>query len=197
MAQLLAAEFFPKFHAILHEWLIGAPNYGEIEQWYSWWKEQIPASIRDVPPLNAEWTKALTTMGQAMDLGDRAAEELPAPEAVQHRHHHRSHLVADRSTSATPSTTARSTAAEPLPELTFRDVVEEWCTENDLLLIALRQAHEQTGAPLYRITASADQKGGFVCYIRGDVLFARNKKAKSVWEPVGLEDALVERASAR
>ena len=50
---------------------------------------------------------------------------------------------------------------------------------------------------MFRITASATGKGGVVIYFKGDIIYAQNKKDKSVWEGVGLDDALVARAEGR
>jgi tuftelin-interacting protein 11 len=36
-----------------------------------------------------------------------------------------------------------------------------------------------------------------VAYLQGDVVWVQNKKAKDIWEPMGLEDQLVERAEGR
>jgi tuftelin-interacting protein 11 len=86
---------------------------------------------------------------------------------------------------------------KPLQEVTFKDVVEGWCTEQGLILLPLREAHPQNGHPLFRITASATGKGGVVVFIQGDVIWAQNRKAREVWEPLGLEVGLVERAEGK
>ncbi|PKX92623.1 putative G-patch domain protein (TFIP11) [Aspergillus novofumigatus IBT 16806] len=59
------------------------------------------------------------------------------------------------------------------------------------------RAHPQNGQPLFRITASATGKGGVVAFVQGDVVWVQNKKAKDIWEPMGLEDRLVERAEGK
>ena len=191
-AELLVAELFPKWHEILHMWLTSEPNYDEIEQWISWWKEQLPSSISAHPLLEAEWMKGNEMIMHALDLGDKAAESLPRPAAGPSR----------PLQSATESTTNKgdkdqsSTPSKaPVTEQTFKDVVEDWCAEEGLLMMPLREAHETNGAPLFRLTASASGKGGVVVYFKGDLLFARDKKNKAVWIPVGLDDGLVGLAS--
>ncbi|KAJ9633960.1 hypothetical protein H2199_009167 [Coniosporium tulheliwenetii] len=62
---------------------------------------------------------------------------------------------------------------EPAEETTFRDVVEAW------------------------ITASATGLGGVLVYLKGDVVWAQNKRDKGLWEPVGLEEGLVRAAEGR
>ncbi|KAI4147162.1 MAG: hypothetical protein LQ340_005673 [Diploschistes diacapsis] len=194
-AHLLTAHFFPKFHSVLHQWLTDeAASYDEIGQWFQWWKEQIPASIRDLPPVQAEWNRVIETMALALDLGDRVATELPAPLPPP----------SDISLATAEGTKLPTLATTDLPaaaggraslEQSFKDIVEGWCEEEGLLLIPLRQAHETTGLPLSRLTASATGKGGLLVFIKGDVLFIREKKGgQELWEPKELGEALVRMA---
>ena len=193
-AQLLSTHLFPKFHFTLHQWLTSSPNYDEIREWFLWWKEQqLPESIRDLPVIEKEWNQALRTINLAISLGDRAATDLPLPP-----------LLAQTAAPATKSNTQRPLQAsdaastpkqsvqQPEP-ITFRDVVENWCANEGLLFMPLREAHEKTGAPLFRLTASATGKGGVLVYLKGDVLWARDKKDKGKWEPLELSDELVKR----
>jgi tuftelin-interacting protein 11 len=179
----------PKLLATLHSWLTAEPSYAEIGEWLDWIKSVIPADINDVPVVSRLWEEMLVLVHTALDLGDRAKTELPLPRAVG-------------DTSA-PESPLPSKSKEPPPvrkeveEATFRDVVESWCGDENLLLIPLRKAHDITGTPLFRITASAAGQGGVVVYIKGDVLYAQNKKDKSVWEPMGLEEGLVQRAEGK
>ncbi|GKZ79860.1 hypothetical protein AnigIFM56816_004069 [Aspergillus niger] len=198
MGLLLVAEFFPKWHNILYIWLTNDPNYEEVAEWFTWWRTQIPTDINDLTIVDDEWNKGLQTMDLASQLGDRAAAELPPPS----------------STTEHPSTTkptATTTAAEQekqqqqqqsrkpkiIEEVAFKDVLESWCMEQGLIMLPLREAHPQNGQPLFRITASATGKGGVVAFVQGDVVWVQNKKAKEMWEPMGLEDQLVERAEGR
>ncbi|KAI9838275.1 MAG: hypothetical protein M1819_005543 [Sarea resinae] len=206
MAQLLLAEFFPKWHAILHLWLTSEPNYEEVGQWFSWWKARFPDAVNAAPAVAAEWDRGLQTMNLALDLGhERAKTELPPPAAGPLRPiKDPNDTTSATSASAThpassraPSRRDGAAAAAPDEPPTFRDVVEAWCAEQDLLLIPLREAHDQTGAPLFRITASANGKGGVLVYLKGDVVWAASRRDRSVWEPVGLEDGLVARAEGR
>jgi tuftelin-interacting protein 11 len=199
MGQLLLTEFFPKWLNTLHAWLISGPNYEEVGEWFTWWKGQIPAEINAVKAVAELWDKGLDMMTHALDLGDRAKDELPPPSAGPMRP-----LATTASTPGTPNSHA-GTASTSTPqstrkvevEATFRDVVEAWCEEESLLLMPLREAHEVTGLPLFRITASATGRGGIVVYLKGDVLWAQRKGEKGVFEPVGLEEALVQRAEGK
>jgi tuftelin-interacting protein 11 len=209
---LLTAEFFPKWQSVLHLWLTSDPNYEEVGQWFSWWKTQIPDAINAVDEVRHEWDRGLELMNLALDLGDRAKTELPAPPAASEHQQRRQKEVRGRerktiSTITTASATARgattgdsSTTAprpprpRPIEEPTFKDVVEEWCTGEGLIMLPLREAHVQSGLPLFRITASANGKGGVVVYLKGDVVWAQNRKARELFEPIGLDSTLVARA---
>ncbi|KAF2754709.1 G-patch domain-containing protein, partial [Pseudovirgaria hyperparasitica] len=198
IAQLLLAEFFPKWLNILHLWLTAEPNYAEISQWYTWWKTRFPDAINALKPVDAQWEKGLEMINHALDLGDSAKTLLPLPAAGPARP---AHMPASGPATPGPNTTASSSSTSAPPqhavETTFRDVVESWCSDENLLLVPLREAHAQTGLPLFRITASATGKGGVVVYMHGDILWAQKKGDRAVWQPVGLGEGLVARAEGR
>ena len=195
LGQLLVVEFFPKWMEILHHWLTSEPNYEEVGQWFTWWKGQIPLELNQVGSVTEAWERGLALMNCALDLGSRAATELLFPE-----------LTVEDSSSNTPvrNRVEGRDASPSLPakmhqpeEATFRDVVEFWCSQENVLIIPIREAHGQTGLPLFRITASANGKGGVLVYFKGDVLWAHSKKDKDLWEPIGLGDDLVDRAEGK
>ena len=193
IAQLLVAEFFPKWHSTLHLWLTSSPNYDEIREWFLWWKEQLPREMNELPIISTEWTKGLETITLALDLGADAAEHLPLPSAGP------APPIAPstrRTTTPTPNT-----PVVPESPTTFRDVVEEWCAEQGLIIMPLREADSQTGLPLFRITASASGRGGVVVYLKGDVVWTRNSTSKALeakpFTPVGLDEGLVARAEGK
>lgn len=190
-AQLLAAEFFPKWHGTLHLWLTASPNYDEIREWYLWWKAQLHAlvpSINDLPIIDAEWTTGLDTIALALDLGPAAASQLPPPPAGPA-------LPLGTATKAVAATVPTGTGATKVPDtpVTFRDVVEHWCDEHELFLAPLKQADVQSGLPLFRLTASAVGRGGVVVYLKGDVLWVREGAGGS-FTPVALDEVLAVRA---
>ncbi|CBX94343.1 hypothetical protein IAQ61_009949 [Plenodomus lingam] len=193
VGELLHAQFFPKFLDIIHQWLSSEEVvFKEVEGWIAWWRDEILRDeINSLPPVESGWNEAYTLINQALDLGDARTTDLPVPRA--------------RGTAASPQTPqfSQSVNKEPpkpapvVEEATFKDVVEEFCAEENLLLIPLREAHEVTGLPLFRITASATGRGGAVAYLKGDVLWVQNKKDKSIWEPTGLDEGLVAKAEGR
>jgi tuftelin-interacting protein 11 len=176
IAQLMEAEFFPKWLRVLHMWLTADPVFTEVQQWYLFWQDVFPEELRASPAVMEGFRKGLDMVNDALDLGDRAATELPLP---------------------TTTTVLKSAQPEKRPaprppkqveakESTFRDVVEDWCADHNVLLVPLRKAHETSGSPLFRITASASGAGGVVCYFRGDVVWCQDRKRKDLWEPMGL-----------
>lgn len=201
MAQLLAAELAPKWLATLHQWLVSDDvNYEEVGQWFSWWKAQIPDDIAAQKPLLDMWDQGLAMMNAALDLGADAKTQLPPPSAGPARP-----LAAPPGTPAGGAGAGRGAAGPPSErkkeappaEATFKDVVEAWCAEESLLLMPLREAHDSTGMPLFRITASATGRGGAVVYFKGDVVWAQKRGERGRWEPVGLGEELVRRAEGR
>jgi tuftelin-interacting protein 11 len=201
MGLLLVSDFFPKWHEILYIWLTNDPNYEEVAAWFTWWQTQIPKEVNELAIVEDEWNKGLQTMNLAADLGDRAAAELPRPAAngVTALPTRQDAVAEAAAAAAAASKAAPVPQAKPaiVEEIAFKDIVENWCLEQGLIILPLREAHPKTGLPLFRITASATGKGGVVAYLHGEVVWVQNKKAKDVWEPMGLEDSLVERAEGR
>ncbi|KAK3080230.1 hypothetical protein LTS18_002792, partial [Coniosporium uncinatum] len=149
-------------------------------------------AINAVPAVRAQWDQALQMINNALDLGENVAAELPPPAAGPAK---------PMSAPKTPQPSAikdssSAVKARAEEETTFRDVVEDWCASENLLFMPLREAHS-SGAPMYRITASATGRGGVIVYIKGDIVWAQNRKDKALWEPVGLEEKLVEKAEGK
>lgn len=176
-AHLLVAEFFPKWTNVLHQWLTANPDFSEVQQWYTFWQDVFPPQLRNAPAVRAGFVAGLDMMNRALDLGADAHRLAPPPAGPT------------RPAKPVP-VLLRAVPVERPPEATFRDAVEDWAAEQNLLLVPLRKAHEATGAPLFRITASASGVGGVVVYFSGDVVWAQDRKNREVWVPMGLEDVL-------
>ncbi|KAF1991994.1 TFP11-domain-containing protein [Aulographum hederae CBS 113979] len=187
---LLANGIFAQLHETLHVWLTGDPNFEEVGQWISWWKSVFPAKVNEVPAVKEAWETGLHMINAALDLPPEDRKNLPAPS--QKPADAPGTLKATASVKEAPS--AKSKREE---EATFRDVIQDWCSEENLLFMPLREAHESTGLPLFRITANATGRGGVIVYIKGDVVWAQNRKNRSVFEPVGLDEALVQKAEGK
>ncbi|KAK4624223.1 G-patch domain-containing protein [Fulvia fulva] len=195
-ARLLAAEFFPKWLATLHMWLTSdEANLEEVGQWFTWWKQQIPAKLNAHSDIDAQWEKGTAMINQAMDLLDegRSLGELAVPAAGPAR------PIAKELTKkmeAQATAAQQKTAPSELVQ-DFKDIVEAWCAEEDLTMVPMREAHPQNGLPLFRITASATGKGGVVVFLKGDIVWAQKKGDRSVFDPLGLDERLVERAEGK
>jgi tuftelin-interacting protein 11 len=192
LGELLKARFFPKFLDIIHQWLSSeGVVFNEVQDWTVWWRETLGDDINQLPSVSACWDEAYTLISQALNLGDARLTDLPAP-----------HVESVRASPEAPDL-SKSINKEPLrpaapvEEAPFKDIVEEFCGEENLLMMPLREAHHVTGLPLFRITASATGRGGAVAYFKGDVLWVQNKKNKALWEPTGLDEGLIAKAEGK
>jgi len=196
LAQLLQAEMFPKWLNTLHMWLTSdGVVLGEVSAWYQFWQTVIPADIRASPLVRSEFDKGLDMINHAMDLGPgsaRAKKELPLPEAGPARPIKSAHDRGRKEKEQEQRERERENkarAAKANEQVSFRDAIEDWCAENNLLLIPLRRADDKTGQPLFRITGSASGVGGLVVYLRNDVVWGQDK-SRVKFEPLGLEKVL-------
>lgn len=185
MGQLLVDELFPMWQDVLHQWLtLDGVNYLEIRDWFDFWRSTIPEEISNVPIVKSEWRKGDELINKALDLGERAKTDLPAP--------------------AKPSREARPAAPPVVPEpenklekqeqeeVSFRHQLEDWCMTRDLQFIP-EKSRLEAGGPVYRITAAAIGKGGVLIYLRGESIYVQIKRG--TWTPLGKEmDALFELA---
>ncbi|KZM23724.1 uncharacterized protein EKO05_0005709 [Ascochyta rabiei] len=192
LGELLKAHFFPKFMDTLHEWLSTEGFvFNEVGEWIAWWREMLGDDINALPSVSSCWEAADTLIGQASELGEARLTDLPAPRT--------------ESAQAAPERPERPQSihaepprpAAPPEETPFRDLAEEFCSEENLLMMPLREAHAATGLPLFRITASATGRGGAVAYFQGDILWVQNKKDKALWEPTGLDETLIAKAEGK
>ncbi|CCJ30908.1 unnamed protein product, partial [Pneumocystis jirovecii] len=181
--RLFAADFFPKWMDILYLWLTDSDcNYAQVSEWYQWWQQVFPSEMLKMPMIRESFVKGLDMMNHALNLGKDVSEKLPPP-----------------ITDFIDSIEAK-TKENPLPkeykkqfcveDIKFKDVVEEFCAEHDLILIPLRKADENTGNPLFRITASASGTGGIVIYIKDDVVWVQDLKNKNEFSPQSLNHIL-------
>jgi tuftelin-interacting protein 11 len=193
MGELLKAQLFPKFLDTIHQWLSSeSVVFTEVQTWIEWWRDEILGTdINSLPSVSPCWDKVYNLINQALDLGDARKTDLPAPR------------VEIMGASPGAPDLSKSINKEPAPpaadvqEMTFKDVLEDFCTEENLLVIPLREAHEKNGLPLFRVTASATGRGGAIAYLKGQVLYVQNKKDKALWEPVGLDEGLVAKAEGK
>lgn len=170
-SQVMEAGFFPKWLDVLHLWLIQpSASFEEVAQWYQFWKEAFPESIRDLPGIQRGLMRGLQLMNDAIALGPEAPAKLKKPDF-------RAELAAASAKSPSRSKDAekRGTAARPsarTQEITFRSIVEEYAAGHDLLFIPTGRAHEKSRMPLFRVSDTADGKHGLLVYILDDAVWA-------------------------
>ncbi|CCM06199.1 uncharacterized protein FIBRA_08442 [Fibroporia radiculosa] len=164
LSQLLETEFFPKWLDVLHIWLIQpAPNFEEVVQWYSFWKAAFSENVQNLPGVAQGFTRGLQLMNKAIELGPDAQTRLPRPD---HR--------APPSGTTTPKAKQPPAKARPAraQEITFKSIVEEYASVHNLLFVPTGRAHEKSRMPLFRVSPTADGKGGLLVYILDDAVWA-------------------------
>ncbi|KIW25985.1 uncharacterized protein PV07_09118 [Cladophialophora immunda] len=101
--------------------------------------------------------------------------------------------------SATPAkqrttTAASATAAglsEAMEEMTFRSLVEEWCSEHNLLLQTSHKS-DAFGRLLYRLQDAERRNRGILVYLQDDVVFGAEDG-----EPYALDERLIAKARGK
>ncbi|KAI0773263.1 TFP11-domain-containing protein [Trametes elegans] len=162
LSQILETEFFPKWLDVLHIWLIQPnPSFEEVSRWYSFWKGSFSESVQSMPGVAQGFIRGLQLMNKALELGPEAPTRLPRPD---HR------LSAPVPTPVVkPKEKARPARTQ---EVTFRSIVEDYAASHNLLFIPTGRVDERSRMPLYRVSQSADGKGGTLVYILDDAVWA-------------------------
>lgn len=165
-SQILETEFFPKWLDVLHIWLIQPQvSFEEVAQWYSFWKGSFPEAIQNMPGVSRGFTRGLQLMNKAIELGPDAPTQLLRPD-----------FRAEISALSTPTRNV-TTKVPPRPsarthEITFRSIVEEFAASHNLLFVPTGRAHAQSRMPLFKVSRTADGKGGLLVYILDDAVWA-------------------------
>ena len=89
-----------------------------------------------------------------------------------------------------PPSAAPSTAAA-VDEISFKTLLEDWCSEHNLLLTTSHKA-DAFGRLLYRLQDAERRNRGVLVYLAEDIVFGAEDG-----EPYGLDDRLVGRARGR
>jgi tuftelin-interacting protein 11 len=187
-SQILESEFFPKWLDVLYIWLIQPRvSFEEIAQWYSFWKGVFSEKVQNMPGVNRGFTRGLQLMNKAIELGPAAPTQLVRPD-----------FRAEISAPSTPIRNGAKNVMKPRPsglaqEITFRSVVEDFAASHNLLFIPTGRAHEKSRMPLFRVSPTADGKGGLVVYILDDAVWAPQPDGD--YRAISLDD-MVLRATA-
>ena len=197
VAQVVVEAAFPKWHSVLHQWLtVVGPNQ-EIGQWFEWWRDAVfPPEVQAQKAIQEEFSRGHAMINEALDLGAQAADLLPAPVPASERE--------AQARSHPPPRPAMAAPARPEEtKVTVRHLVEEWCVENDLQMLAEKKVLHAAG-PLYRITAAGNGKNGTLVCFQGDRLLALQRRSGAGgtemleipidWADADARDALLEMA---
>jgi len=162
LSQLLETEFFPKWLTTLHQWLIHPKaSFEEVVQWYSFWKGVFPEDVQRMSGVERGFTKGLELMNKAIELGP-AVSQLPRPD------------IRAAGTTAAPEKARTAVRAKPTrtQEITFRSIVDDYASSHNLMFFPAGKVDEKSGHALFRVSASADGKGGLLVYIVDDAVWA-------------------------
>ncbi|KAK4034686.1 GC-rich sequence DNA-binding factor-like protein-domain-containing protein [Parachaetomium inaequale] len=174
LGEVLVAEVFPAWHAALYQWLLlgEEADYNEIGAWFQWWQDEVfPAEIRALPSVVAEFEKGSAMIERALDLGGgRVASELAPPERGPALKTTASRREREKEREVPVVVVQEAVDAKKAEEVTFREVIEEWCQRHDLQFVPERNRPHAEG-PMYRISGLEGKKGVSV-YFKGNSLFA-------------------------
>lgn len=186
LSQILETGFFPQWLDVLYLWL-SSPNVrlGEVADWYRFWQDSFTPGVLNMPSVAQGFTRGLQLMNKAMELGPKASTELPRPD----------HYTSPPSPK--PMATSRQATPKPRPsrtqEITFRSIVEDYASSHNLLFMPTGRAHEKSRMPLFRVTQTADGKGGLLVYILDDAVWAPDG---DMYRAISLEDMVLRATKA-
>jgi tuftelin-interacting protein 11 len=194
-SQILETEFFPKWLDTVHLWLThSAVNTSEVAEWFEFWKEKtVFVKVAHMPGVQAGFRRGVQLMAEAMDLGPEAPTKLVRPD-----------FRAERNAAAALARQAGTTTQKPVrssartQEITFRSIVEEFAANHNLMFVPAGRAHEKSRMPMFRVSPSADGKGGILVYILDDAVWAAPQGVGSPDEDfraISLDDMVLRAAS--
>ena len=167
LASLLELHFFPRWHAVLHAWLAGQPNFDEVTRWYLGWKGLFPEEIMAHERVRRAFNVALDMMNAAVagQLGPPPAAPAPMPAA------------------AAPPPAPAPAAAEAEKGygggLSLRELVERYAEEQDLPFLP-KPGRSHAGLQVY-----AFGRVSVVIDAAREALLARH--AGGDWKPASIE----------
>ena len=185
LSQILETEFFPKWLDVLHIWLIQPnPSFEEVSRWYTFWKSTFSENVQNMPGVAQGFTRGLQMMNKALELGPEAPTRLPRPD----------HRLSPSTAASTP-TIKHKDKLRPTrtQEITFRSIVEDYAASHNLLFIPTGRVDERSRMPLYRVSQSADGKGGILVYILDDAVWALDG---GEYRAITLEDMVIRATKA-
>jgi len=165
LVQLLLGDFFPKWHLALYNWMIGKPNFEEVQRWYQGWRSLMPSELTGNTQIKAQFTKALDLMnaavaGQDLTLlkpGNNPGLARPAAgKTVEER---------------------KSSGKER--ERSFKEVVEDCAAEANMVLMPTKLQHD-SGKAVFAFGPKLK------VYLDNSVVFYHDDDGD--WKPIALDD---------
>ncbi|KAJ3160011.1 hypothetical protein HDU86_001276 [Geranomyces michiganensis] len=204
LVHLLETEFFPKWHAVLWQWL-SAPgaNLEEIAEWYRTWKTRaFDRELLAEAGIAIQFKAGLDMMNRAIAMGGGKGEMPPVPPPIASISETAAAGgrvgagIGGRRTTTATTTTGTFTAAPMSAADSFKHYVEDEASKRDMLFAPANRVHPTTGKALFRLAPAqlaAHGHGGIVGYIEEGVLFvedASEADPKLRWKAVEVEAAL-------
>lgn len=193
IGHILEEYFFPKWMKALHSWLIQPDaDFEEISTWLQTWSDWFQEDIRQLPQVRNGFRRGFDLINSALDLSsdDRPFMKLhPDSSGIK-----KERISSDKSSTSVKSLlehdsrlrASDSIHPENIVPTSFRDVVEEYCLDNELFLIPLRRAHDKLGHALYKVSKNPNGSNGITTYFAEDVLWLQTKSG--VYEPISLDN---------
>jgi len=128
-----------------------------------------------MPAIAHGFTSGLDLMQEAMHLGADAPSKLRKPVYQPPADRDRG-KVSGKPKAPSAGSRSTTTTAAAAPDITFRTLAEDVATQNDLVFFPMGRSDPTTGKPLFKVSRSADGRGGALVYVTGDAVFAQHEE---------------------
>eukprot|EP00696_Hemimastix_kukwesjijk_P001717 gnl/Hemi2/12104_TR4131_c0_g1_i1.p1 gnl/Hemi2/12104_TR4131_c0_g1~~gnl/Hemi2/12104_TR4131_c0_g1_i1.p1 ORF type:complete len:415 (-),score=103.50 gnl/Hemi2/12104_TR4131_c0_g1_i1:97-1182(-) len=181
---LFEKEFFPKFFQVLYTWL-NAPqaNYEEITRWYLGWKALFPPDLLANEVMRVQFVRALEIMNQKVSGAAQSGQYVQpgVKENISYLRvvEQRDNPVQRAQASVTniQSASRAPTRASDDIDFTFKEVVEKYAEENEIIFLP-KPGALQEGKQVYAF-------GSRSIYLDKRMVYLMNQ---GMWKPVSLTE---------
>ncbi|KAF9144352.1 hypothetical protein BGX30_013060 [Mortierella sp. GBA39] len=190
-SSLLVNEFFPKWHQVLYLWLTHptTTDLDQVSQWYQWWKSLFPAELLQETGVATGFRQGLDMINQFM-----AGLNIMAPADVaqaQAQAQGKGKAGAGTNGASLDTFGRLQTKKHLVQSVSFKELVQDYATQNSLLFVMTKLSHERSGRPLYRLGGnSTGTAGGILVHMTEEVAFVKAEDT-GIWMPTGLEELMV------
>ncbi|KAF9907909.1 hypothetical protein EC991_010422 [Linnemannia zychae] len=184
-SSLFVNEFFPKWHQVLYLWLThpSTTDLDQISQWYQWWKSLFQPELLQETGIATGFRQGLDMINQFM-----AGLKIMAPADVAQS---KGKAGGATNGASLDSFGRLQTKKHLVQSVSFKDLVQDYATQNSLLFVMTKLSHERSGRPLYRLGGnSTGTAGGILVHMTEEVAFVKAEDT-GVWMPTGLEELMV------